>query len=271
MVPSKAPNGVLWLARHAFFNIGTKETARSLWMIEHLVNWARGLANSQMRFTRENTFTVIRSDGGTHLLTINPNEMRDKYLQEMRADGAEVHLSTDAEFAHSIIPLSEHLHKALTLTFKNAEEAHQAIDPHIDESILPFEFNELFFSLALWHIDVCLQKLENGEWTAGAAESFAEASSACAIGVGDISWGVVYDNAIEMATSRAGRSRWSRLDRAKELAFKRRKEFASLSRSAAIDKFLPEVVEACRVDGEPLTGGDPKRTVTDWFRKAGIK
>lgn len=75
----------------------------------------------------------------------------------------------------------------------------------------------------------------------------------------------------KMGARRSATSRWSRLDGAKELAFMRRKELATLSRSAAIDKFLPEVVEACRAAGEPLTGGDPKRTVTEWFRKAGIK
>lgn len=82
---------------------------------------------------------------------------------------------------------------------------------------------------------------------------------------------VVASSMRKVAAKRSASSRWSRLDDTKELAFKRRKEYEGLSRSAAIDKFLPEVIKASRIAGEPLTGGDPKRTVTDWFRKAGIK
>lgn len=69
----------------------------------------------------------------------------------------------------------------------------------------------------------------------------------------------------------AARGRWSRLDGAKALAFERRKEFHTLSRSRAIDKMLPEILESCRKAGVPLTGSDPKRTVTNWLRAKGIK
>lgn len=73
------------------------------------------------------------------------------------------------------------------------------------------------------------------------------------------------------AAKRATNARWSRLKPVKQLAFERRRQFAHLKRSPAIDKFLPEILEACRAAGEPLTGGDPKATVERWFRKAGIK
>lgn len=73
------------------------------------------------------------------------------------------------------------------------------------------------------------------------------------------------------AAKRATRARWSRLEPVKKLAFERRKQFAHLKRSPAIDKFLPEILEACRAAGEPLSGGNPKETVERWFRKAAIK
>jgi len=73
------------------------------------------------------------------------------------------------------------------------------------------------------------------------------------------------------AAKHATSARWARLEKARQLAFKRRAEYAHLKRSPAIDNFLPEILEACRAAGEPLSGGDPKATVERWFRKAGIK
>ncbi|KLD64580.1 hypothetical protein [Dyella japonica] len=67
------------------------------------------------------------------------------------------------------------------------------------------------------------------------------------------------------------RNRWARLDPVKALAFRRRQEYPHLSRSRAIDQMLPEVLDAAKDAGEPLTGGDPKATVEGWFRKAGVK
>lgn len=84
------------------------------------------------------------------------------------------------------------------------------------------------------------------------------------------SWNVRQYVLSAVATERAD-ARWGRLDKAKALAFMRRREFPKLSRSAAIDRFLPELLDACREAGAPLTGGDPKATVTKWFRDAGIK
>lgn len=75
----------------------------------------------------------------------------------------------------------------------------------------------------------------------------------------------------------AGKSRWSKLDPVKQLAFKRHGEAREvdprLSRAASIRKMLPEVVEASRLAREPLTGDGQAviETVTRWFRKAGIK
>ncbi|MGN7917326.1 hypothetical protein [Lysobacter sp. 22409] len=76
---------------------------------------------------------------------------------------------------------------------------------------------------------------------------------------------------ISGANERAGRSRWSRLDAVKELAFRRRKEMLSVSRAEAIRRMLPEVLEAAKAQGEPLTGQTPEATVTKWFRDAGVK
>lgn len=68
-------------------------------------------------------------------------------------------------------------------------------------------------------------------------------------------------------------ARWSRLDPVKELAFQRRREMPppKFSRAEAIRRMEAEIVAAAREAGEPLTGADPKTTITDWFRKAGIK
>ncbi|UJJ58241.1 hypothetical protein [Rhodanobacter denitrificans] len=68
-------------------------------------------------------------------------------------------------------------------------------------------------------------------------------------------------------------ARWSRLDPVKELAFQRRREMPApkFSRAEAIRRMEAEIVAAAREAGEPLTGADPKTTITDWFRKAGIK
>jgi len=69
----------------------------------------------------------------------------------------------------------------------------------------------------------------------------------------------------------AARHRWSRLDETKKFAFARRQEMPELSRSAAIDRMLPEILQMARSAGEPLTGANPKETVTRWFRDAGIR
>lgn len=66
-------------------------------------------------------------------------------------------------------------------------------------------------------------------------------------------------------------ARWARLDTVKALAFRRRQELSHLSRSAAINQMQAEILDAARDVGEPLTGGNPKRTIEDWFRKAEIR
>jgi hypothetical protein len=79
------------------------------------------------------------------------------------------------------------------------------------------------------------------------------------------------------ANEMAGKTRWARLDPVKELAFKRHREAREinpqLSRAASIRKMLPEVLEASRLAGEPLSGDETAvmETVTRWFRKAEIK
>lgn len=68
-------------------------------------------------------------------------------------------------------------------------------------------------------------------------------------------------------------ARWSRLDPVKEWAFEQRAETASASRAAFIKSILPEVRRRAKEAGTPLTGSEEavERTVTRWFREAGIK
>ena len=71
--------------------------------------------------------------------------------------------------------------------------------------------------------------------------------------------------------SNLAEARWSRLDPVKQLAFKRRAEMPHLSRAAAIEQMKAEIVKAAKDAGEPLSGGNPARTIADWCRKANIK
>ncbi len=85
-------------------------------------------------------------------------------------------------------------------------------------------------------------------------------------------------DAVEAVQTERGKKpaavRWARLDSVKEWAFQQRKDDPPpRSRAAVIARILPEVRERARAEGEPLTGDDPAvtRTVTKWFREAGIK
>jgi len=220
---------------------------------------------------RENAFSCVEPDGEINVYVIPPHEQRERLLDGMRVSGRILRPATDAEFNHHPKPLGEMLYKSLTQTFKSDAEAHLAIDPHIDQSMMPFELRELFFCLALRELDLCLQSCLNGNVEGIAFDHYAEAAAASAIGGGAFNWGVAFDNSSEMAAKRASKSRWSRLDPVKEFAFNRRKELSSLSRSAAIDQMLPDILKRCRDVGEPLSGAVPKDTVTRWFREAGIK
>lgn len=68
-------------------------------------------------------------------------------------------------------------------------------------------------------------------------------------------------------------ARWSRLDPVKDWAFEQRRANPDGDRAPLIRRILPQVKDRAREAGEPLTGDDVAvtRTVTDWFRKAGIK
>lgn len=271
VIPENCPQSVSWLVWHSFSNVGTSEQARSLEEISCLANWASGLALNQAMFMRENAFSCVEPDGGIHVYVIPPHEQRDRFLDGMRASGTIVRPATDEEFNHHPTPLAEMLYKCLIQTFKSAAEAHLAIDPYIDKSMMPFELRELFFCLALRELDLCLQNCLDGNVAGVAFDHYAQAAAASAMGGGSFNWGVAFDNSSEMAARRASKSRWSRLDSVKEFAFKRRAELSSLSRSAAIDRILPDILTRCREAGEPLSGAVPKDTVTRWFREAGIK
>lgn len=69
-------------------------------------------------------------------------------------------------------------------------------------------------------------------------------------------------------------SRWARLDPVREWAFEQRRDDPPpRSRAAVIKRILSEIKDRAKAAGEPLTGDDPAvtRTVTGWFRKAGIR
>lgn len=76
----------------------------------------------------------------------------------------------------------------------------------------------------------------------------------------------------EVGTKSAG-TRWARLESVKDWAFQQRLESPQESRASVIKRILPEVRQRAKEAGEPLTGGDAalNRTVTDWFRGAGIR
>ena len=265
------PKAVKWLLLHAFANVGDDATARNQHQIEILASWAYSFAKNELNFQRENAFTCTLPDDSAHVMVISPAPNRDEYIEGMRKLGWTVVPATTDDFSVGYYPSAEMLYKSLTGLFKNDEEAHRELDQHIDAAVRPFKFSELFFCLALAEIDHCVGACRDGEWTNDAINFFAEASAACVIGRGKLNWGVMYENSAELSAIHAADKRWSRLDPVKQLAFKRRKQFAHLKRSPAIDKFLPEILEACRAAGEPLSGGDPKATVERWFRKAGIK
>ena len=71
--------------------------------------------------------------------------------------------------------------------------------------------------------------------------------------------------------SNLAEARWSRLDPVKQLASKRRAEMPHLSRAAAIEQMKAEIVKAAKDAGEPLSGGNPARTIADWCHKANFK
>lgn len=80
----------------------------------------------------------------------------------------------------------------------------------------------------------------------------------------------MYEKHVGNLHEAAADARWSKLDSAKKLAFAKREEMPGVSRAEAIRRMLPEVLEAARKAGAPLTGQDPKETITRWFREAGI-
>ena len=67
-------------------------------------------------------------------------------------------------------------------------------------------------------------------------------------------------------------ARWSRLDAVKNWAFQQRRDDPHGNRAPVIKRILPEVRQRAKDEGVPLTGDDATliRTVTGWFRKAGI-
>ena len=68
-------------------------------------------------------------------------------------------------------------------------------------------------------------------------------------------------------------TRWARLDPVKEWAYQQRSDDPPpRSRAAVIRRILPEIKAKSKAAGEALTGDDVAiiRTVTGWFRKAGI-
>lgn len=83
--------------------------------------------------------------------------------------------------------------------------------------------------------------------------------------------------ALEVGSLRArdsAQARWSKLDPVKAWAFEQRaNEGSNTSRAAFIRSILPEVRELAKEAGTPLTGSKDavERTVTRWFRDAGVK
>jgi hypothetical protein len=68
--------------------------------------------------------------------------------------------------------------------------------------------------------------------------------------------------------------RWARLDPVKEWAFQQRKDDPPpRSRAAVIKRILPEIRERAKAASAALSGTDEAviRTVTGWFKDAGIK
>jgi hypothetical protein len=74
------------------------------------------------------------------------------------------------------------------------------------------------------------------------------------------------------STTASANARWQRLEPVKKWAFEQRRNNPGPSRAAVIRNILSEVKERAKAEKEPLTGSDEAvvRTVTDWFRKAGI-
>jgi hypothetical protein len=270
-VSGRSPSAVRWLADHAFSNIGSQDAARSIGEINALARMAAGIVRAQARFVSDNSFTCESDTDKTEVFFIPPHELRDKFLLHLEKQGTPFRPSTPAELDGVRRPAGEILYKGLVTVFASAAEAHSALDEILDPVMLPFDFNELFFSLALGQLDVCAGHCADDNWNNDAMAWYAEAAASCALARGNLNWGIAYNNSDELAATRAARGRWSRLDSVKELAFKRRAEFPNLSRSAAIDRILDELLNACREAGEPLTGGNPKETVTRWFREAGIR
>jgi|JI10StandDraft_1071094.scaffolds.fasta_scaffold229142_1 hypothetical protein len=67
-------------------------------------------------------------------------------------------------------------------------------------------------------------------------------------------------------------ARWARLDPVKEWSFQQRRDNPQESRASVIKTILPDVRQRAKAQGVALTGDDATvaRTVTGWFRKAGI-
>lgn len=90
---------------------------------------------------------------------------------------------------------------------------------------------------------------------------------------GDIAKWLLAGELMDSANTDAAKSRWSRLESVKEWAFEKRATNPEGTRAALIKRIRAEVRERAKIAGEPLTGDDEAvfRTITGWFRKAGIK
>jgi hypothetical protein len=74
-------------------------------------------------------------------------------------------------------------------------------------------------------------------------------------------------------TAASAAARWARLDSVKKWAIDQRRLNSGGSRAAAIRALVPEVRRLAKEVGEPLSGSEEAviRTITKWFRDAGVK
>jgi hypothetical protein len=84
---------------------------------------------------------------------------------------------------------------------------------------------------------------------------------------------VIARGVVSATNEAATNKRWSRLEPARQLAFRLRAEQPELSRAKAIERMVDEVKAEAKKAGEPLSGSREtvEATITRWFRKAGIK
>lgn len=126
-------------------------------------------------------------------------------------------------------------------------------------------------AIALGHAVTAIHRLDTsgffqvGVWHAMVA---AEAMGVAYLQMNEINY---QDYVRSQGGRKSSNARWSPLISVKALAFRRRQELSHLSRSAAIDQMLAEILAAARDAGRPFTGGNPKRTIEKWFRDADIK